>query len=151
MSTAAGAKKGSGNSGSGGGGGGGAAGSSATAGDEEEESESSSSSGTLTPDLSDNLEVSQPDNFTCVRAKLAQVLGIVKNIPGSIYLVVLFVQVVLEKFRCKWKNEVGVRRDDDNDQSSIVPVADVEEFDTVKRVRIFLSALFLMLTFSRRF
>ena len=65
--------------------------------------------------------------------------------------VVLFVQVVLEKFRCKWKNEVGVRRDDDNDQSSIVPVADVEEFDTVKRVRIFLSALFLMLTFSRRF
>jgi len=98
MSTAAGAKKGSGNSGSGGGGGG-AAGSSATAGDEEEESESSSSSGTLTPDLSDNLEV------------------------------------VLEKFRCKWKNEVGVRRDDDNDQSSIVPVADVEEFDTVKRAR----------------
>ena len=55
MSTTTGAKKKS-----GGGGGGGGAGGSAAAGDEEEESESSSSSsssGTLTPDLSENLEV----------------------------------------------------------------------------------------------
>ena len=48
-------------------------------------------------------------------------------------------QVVLEEFRCKWKNEVGVRKDEDNDQASIVPVADVDEFDIVKRVRIFMS------------